>query len=1080
MNKRAGGRRGRRLKLFIIVAAACVAQATYFWIVFRDGSDEEPNLCLVRPVAQHHEQYPGLDNPPFLIRNNRAEYIQFTRFDPHGELIAIDGGMDFEPFQAIDIRELASGRLINRIVADMRVHQVGFSHCQQYLAVCSEMPRSVAIYHVKSGELLWVAMGRARIGSFAFACQGRIAVADKRGTIALFDLQTGDQLWETAPETDPGMLAMGTHILQASGDGQKLLAVQQNTSEKNSFARILQLSDGSELNRTTIPWGSYRNLAPSPDGLALYFLRVPDQETPKTAEVARWDLSAAEPTETATVKVTFPEGRLSHLRLAQATQDYLFFYASTPMGTLFVADRNTGEILQKLTGNHMFSRAFAATPDGRMATVTTRNSVRLLEVATGRVISHFKPLRTASRPYGRNIVFTESGRWAFFPAGSVLRAINLQNHDYFSSSIEYYHHTTARDRGSSAVVLMTHPLNNRIFVGQPAGQGFETLLEIERELQCAELGAAGDYLLLGSRNQITRVTLEGEEVYSRPANNVSLVKASPNGERFVSVEDRRTVVLRNSGDGEIIDTLGRMDRQVSLVSFNAESTKVAAADKNGTIQVWDLTSGEAVGAITMPHEPLALCLSGSLVATIGQDSSHVEFRDMHTGAMTRRLGGHEGLLRAMAISPGGERLTAASNFHNITTWDMLADERLRVDGFHGRQELVTQAMLQSDDRGHITFVATFNWSRSRDTRLNVLIPFRDIHSGQLLAAKPGFYPAHPFADGEQYIGMRGGYQRRWVFGAFPDAISSRGYTMRMHNQPNIAFPSPDYRNVYIMGDSNERFRLPEWEKSPLHEPVDSPLAYALSADGEYVALGFGTRPSARGRRPPTVPRPANRATGRPVGSVSEYTFADDGLSPSRALGNFSAAITALSYSPQGTYLLVGCQNGKVYVISRQTGATVWGIDAHASSVYSMAFGPEERYLATKGRDYSPRQDGSRGGPMTGVVRIWDMEQRSIASETWVFNDQMHSHLYIHPSGRYFIGGSTGRGRRIQFRSFPEANHLGTLIMFKDLHWIFYTPDGRYDGSREVEEKLIIQEGNFSKTESIRRVSGLIDQALGPR
>jgi len=101
------------------------------------------------------------------------------------------------------------------------------------------------------------------------------------------------------------------------------------------------------------------------------------------------------------------------------------------------------------------------------------------------------------------------------------------------------------------------------------------------------------------------------------------------------------------------------------------------------------------------------------------------------------------------------------------------------------------------------------------------------------------------------------------------------------------------------------------------------------------------------------------ATGNIKGDVFLYDV--DGQQPGRLLLGVPGVAEDLAFSPDGKWLAAGGNDGLVHVVGTSDGSERWcfPINGEAIIVSSVAFSRTGRYLA--------------GASMTGVVRIWDLE-----------------------------------------------------------------------------------------------------------
>src|SRR5262249_13664070 len=123
---------------------------------------------------------------------------------------------------------------------------------------------------------------------------------------------------------------------------------------------------------------------------------------------------------------------------------------------------------------------------------------------------------------------------------------------------------------------------------------------------------------------------------------------------------------------------------VTTVALSPDRNTLAAAGKDGTIRLWDLTTGKKIatyhghpgGCYAVAFEPY-----GRFLASAGGDA-RVKFWDMSAvsgpipPAPLADLRGHDGAVLSLAFSGNGTRLAAGGSDGNVSVWDV--DTKARV------------------------------------------------------------------------------------------------------------------------------------------------------------------------------------------------------------------------------------------------------------------------------------------------------------------------------------------------------------------------------------------------------------------
>lgn len=161
------------------------------------------------------------------------------------------------------------------------------------------------------------------------------------------------------------------------------------------------------------------------------------------------------------------------------------------------------------------------------------------------------------------------------------------------------------------------------------------------------------------------------------------------------------------------------------------------------------------------------------------------------------------------------------------------------------------------------------------------------------------------------------------------------------HEGSLAF-SPDGRFL-TAGSSDGRVRI--WNLAdgalaavldhvPAPLPAQNVYAVAYNAEGTLLASGGGVR---------SVIRLWDPATGR----------------LDRSLGTFGSAVFCLAFSPDGTRLIAGSEDGKLRVYNLASGLSEFDATAHVGGVRCLAISPDGRSAASGGVDR--------------LVRLWEID-----------------------------------------------------------------------------------------------------------
>ncbi|MFC4066748.1 WD40 repeat domain-containing protein, partial [Actinoplanes subglobosus] len=107
---------------------------------------------------------------------------------------------------------------------------------------------------------------------------------------------------------------------------------------------------------------------------------------------------------------------------------------------------------------------------------------------------------------------------------------------------------------------------------------------------------------------------------------------------------------------------------VNAVAYSPDGEQLAAANSDGTVGVWDLTTGasRSLTGHTRWVSAVAYSPDGTHVATASGDDT-VRVWDLTTGA-SRTLTGHTRGVNAVAYSPDGTHLATGSDDSTVRIW----------------------------------------------------------------------------------------------------------------------------------------------------------------------------------------------------------------------------------------------------------------------------------------------------------------------------------------------------------------------------------------------------------------------------
>jgi WD40 repeat protein len=434
-------------------------------------------------------------------------------------------------------------------------------------------------------------------------------------------------------------------------------------------------------------------------------------------------------------------------------------------------------------------------------------------------------------------------------------------------------------------------------------------------------------------------------------------------------------------------------------TFSPDSTRLASASEDNTARLWDPATG-ALLATCRGHTSKVLGVAfspdGARLVTTSADGT-VRQWDAATGEEVEPpYDRHTAEVFTAVYSPDGQWVASAGADRTIRVWQ--ATGRQDVAILHGHTGAVTGVAFAADGRRLASLSREYLFQAGDDS-----VRMWEVDPRATLPVLRGHdkyvYPVAFSPDGRWIAsGSWDKTARLW------DAATGEPCAVLPHSGfvLSLAF-GPDGRWLVSGGDGDDRLRI--WDvatarvRKEIRGPGTSVRQLAVSPDGARVAASAWD------------PQRENHLSVCDVTSGAQL---------------FSAAGQVLAYSPDGRWLAALAADDKtVLLLDARTHETAARFTGHEKLVYSAAFSPDSRRLATCSNDRS--------------VRLWQIDGGSC--------QVLHGHtdmvfaVAFHPDGTRLA--TAGQDQAVWLWDLGRGEEVARLPGHTDYVWsLAFSPDGK--------------------------------------
>lgn len=237
------------------------------------------------------------------------------------------------------------------------------------------------------------------------------------------------------------------------------------------------------------------------------------------------------------------------------------------------------------------------------------------------------------------------------------------------------------------------------------------------------------YVLLISLRSISAQEIKPELVAQNGhTSDVTAVAYSGDGQRLASAGSDGTVRVWDVSSGNVLRTMSSEPGLFfTWIAFSFDGRRILSLNEKRlvagmTIKLWDAVTGVELKTLSGEFTSAALDPTGKMIA-LGEDET-VKLLDAETLRPIRELNGHKATIRSIAFSPDGKTVATASDDKTVNLWN--SNTGMVTLSFPEQAEAVENVAFSPDSKRLVT-----------STNDDKLIKLWDVATGKLIQSFAG-------------------------------------------------------------------------------------------------------------------------------------------------------------------------------------------------------------------------------------------------------------------------------------------------------------------------------------------------------